>query len=91
MSVSCPMTPASAPGSLSGFCSYLGITLKIDGSQSAVGTYSIKGERDCVLISVKTHLVCLRPHRYSGINYIVFAINGRHDVTMLTHCSMLRI
>lgn len=60
MSISCPMTLASAPATPSGFCSYLGITLKIEGSQKGVDKYSIKGEKSHVLISVKMCLVLSR-------------------------------
>lgn len=42
---------ALAPALPSGFCSYWGIMLKIEGSQRGVGKYSIKGERGFVLKS----------------------------------------
>ncbi|KAM9454998.1 uncharacterized protein Hap1MRO34_020774 isoform 2-T2 [Clarias gariepinus] len=46
LSISCPMAhdadSALAPAPPSGFCSYWGIMLKIEGSQRGVGKYSIK-------------------------------------------------
>lgn len=44
MSVSCPVTPDSAPVTPSGFCSYLGITIKITGSWRGIEKYNLKGE-----------------------------------------------
>ncbi|KAF4075208.1 hypothetical protein AMELA_G00232000 [Ameiurus melas] len=46
VSVSCPMTPA--PATPSGFCSYLGITLKIEGSLRDIENYSIKVNEEWV-------------------------------------------
>ncbi|XP_017312635.1 uncharacterized protein LOC108258484 isoform X2 [Ictalurus punctatus] len=48
VSVSCPMTPVSAPAMPSGLCSYLGITLKIDGSLRGIEKYSIKVNEEWV-------------------------------------------
>ncbi|KAB5523498.1 hypothetical protein PHYPO_G00153240 [Pangasianodon hypophthalmus] len=48
VSISCPMTPVSAPATPSGFCSYLGIILKIEGSQRGTGKYRIKVNEEWV-------------------------------------------
>lgn len=69
LSVSCPMTAASAPATPSGLCSYFGITLKIEGSQKDVERYRIKGK--CVL-SVNNDL-----HKY-----LPSTINGQQDVLL---------
>ncbi|KAK3511127.1 hypothetical protein QTP70_032102, partial [Hemibagrus guttatus] len=79
MSISCPMTPASALTSPSGFCSNLGITLMIEGSLRRIEKYSIKVNEEWVPLVSSTCAYLMDSATENLILFIPFTVQCAKD------------